>query len=108
MCPCALRFLFCLSVSDVTMLPSTPSVSDSGFQVIGEDAVITYQDPDPGHRIAIPCALTLRPTMTVALSDAEFRLPILTENPSSPSRSAHPLVVRGFAFFVKITSNSRY
>lgn len=69
MCPSALRSSS-LSVLEVTTLPSTlVSVNDSGAYT-GEDAVITYQDPGSWLPDRHPHTLTLRPTMTVELSDA--------------------------------------
>ena len=69
MCPSALRSSS-LSVLDITTMPSTlVSVSDSGAYT-GEDAVITYQDPGSWLPDRHPRTLTLRPTATVALSDA--------------------------------------
>lgn len=69
MCPSALRSSS-LSVLDITTMPSTlVSVSDSGAYT-GEDAVITYQDTGSWLPDRHPRTLTLRPTATVALSDA--------------------------------------
>ena len=69
MCPSALRSSS-LSVLDITTVPSTlVSVSDSGAYT-GEDAVITYQDTGSWLPDRHPRTLTLRPTATVALSDA--------------------------------------
>ena len=69
MCPSALRSSS-LSVLDITTMPSTlVSVSDSGAYT-GEDAVITHQDTGSWLPDRHPRTLTLRPTATVALSDA--------------------------------------
>lgn len=92
MCPSALRSSS-LSVLDVTTLPSTlVSVSDSGAYT-GEDAVITYQDPGSWLPDRHPRTLTLRPTMTVALSDAGVPVtdidgkPVISVTLSIPSSS---------------------
>ena len=92
MCPSALRSSS-LSVLNVTTLPSTlVSVSDSGAYT-GEDAVITYQDPGSWLPDRHPHTLTLRPTMTVELSDAGVPVtdidgkPVISVTLSIPSSS---------------------
>ena len=92
MSPGAVLFCF-VRVLDVTTLPSTlMSVSDSGAYT-GEDAVITYQDPGSWLPDRHPRTLTLRPTMTVALSDAGVPVtdidgkPVISVTLSIPSSS---------------------